>query len=110
MDTVERFVLKWIQSQNVQSVVNEVSAEDFYSRYLEFCKDAGEEQPMDKIRLGQAVWNRLLPGGKVMRHAIRGRFRRLPSAPECRKWFEKNAPRTKRIPALQRVLNSQPDR
>ena len=88
MKNIERFVMQWLQEQDSQNEVTEVLLEDFYNAYLAFCKRIGEDRPLDKIRLGQAVWNRLLPRGKSMRHAIRGRFRRLPSCPECRKWFE----------------------
>ena len=88
MKTIERFVMEWLEKQDSQSEVTEVLVADFYTAYIEFCKQIGEERPLDKIRLGQAVWDRLLPRGKSMRHAIRGRFRRLPSQAECRKWFD----------------------
>lgn len=88
MKNIERFVMEWLREQDSQNEVTEVLVEDFYIAYLAFCRQVGEDNPLDKIRLGQAVWNRLLPRGKAMRHAIRGRFRRLPSPLECQKWFE----------------------
>lgn len=87
MNTTELFVSQWISKQDPNKNVNDVYLKDFYAAYIEFCMQTSEK-PLDKIRLGQAVWNKLLPGGKVMCHAIEGKFRRLPSVPDCRKWFE----------------------